>query len=128
MRAFGPVVRQPATGRHSASVLLLHGLGDTADGWAPVGPQLNLPHVRFIYPTAPTRPITVNMGMRMPGGWVGGRCRGREGGRQGEGAQKGGMRAVAAAPRNHPPTHPSCSHTPPTHKAGLTSPTWTSRG
>ena len=25
------------------------------------------PHIRFIYPTAPTRPITVNMGMKMPG-------------------------------------------------------------
>ena len=98
--------------------------GDTAQGWAPVGPQLELPHIKWIYPTggpagslgtaaavtpaattataaaaawlpawlvsnrqgpediwqplstrlpclwnaaAPTRPITVNMGMRMPG-------------------------------------------------------------
>lgn len=65
--AFGPVIVQKASGRHSASVLLLHGLGDTGQGWAPVGPQLALPHVRFIYPTAPTRPITVNQGMRMPG-------------------------------------------------------------
>ena len=65
--AFGPVLVQQATGRHSASVLLLHGLGDSGQGWAPVGPQLALPHVRFIYPTAPTRPITVNQGMRMPG-------------------------------------------------------------
>jgi hypothetical protein len=32
-----------------------------------VGPQMRLPHIKFIYPTAPTRPITVNMGMRMPG-------------------------------------------------------------
>ncbi|PRW60012.1 Acyl- thioesterase 1 [Chlorella sorokiniana] len=67
MRAFGPIVRQPALGRHTGSVILLHGLGDTAEGWAPVGPQLKLPHIKFIYPTAPTRPITVNMGMRMPG-------------------------------------------------------------
>ena len=25
--------------------------GDTAEGWAPVGPQLRLPHIKFIYPT-----------------------------------------------------------------------------
>lgn len=67
MFAFGPVIRQPALGRHTGSVILLHGLGDTGEGWAPVGPQLRLPHIKFIYPTAPTRPITVNMGMRMPG-------------------------------------------------------------
>ena len=41
-------------------------------GWAPVGPQLNLPHVKMLFPTAPTRPITCNMGMRMPGVWGGG--------------------------------------------------------
>ena len=41
-------------------------------GWAPVGPQLNLPHVKMLFPTAPTRPITCNMGMRMPGARVGG--------------------------------------------------------
>ena len=68
MRAFGPIVRQPAAaGRHTGTCILMHGLGDTADGWAPVGPSLNLPHIKFIYPTAPTRPITVNMGMKMPG-------------------------------------------------------------
>lgn len=46
---------------------LVHAGRGRAAGWAPVGPQLRLPHIKFIYPTAPTRPITVNMGMRMPG-------------------------------------------------------------
>lgn len=32
MRTFGPVIRQPALGRHTGSVILLHGLGDTGDG------------------------------------------------------------------------------------------------
>eukprot|EP00887_Chlorella_sp_A99_P006666 scaffold3.g6666.t1 len=59
---FGPVIRQPAASRHTGTVILLHG-----DGWAPVRPQLNLPHLKFVYPTAPTRRITVNMGMQMPG-------------------------------------------------------------
>jgi len=48
---------------------MLHGLGDQGDGWAPVGAQFapKLPHVKFIFPHAPMRPITLNMGMRMPG-------------------------------------------------------------
>jgi hypothetical protein len=29
---FGPVIRQPALGRHTGSVILLHGLGDTGEG------------------------------------------------------------------------------------------------
>lgn len=32
---FGHVIRQPAVARHTATVFLLHGLGDTGDGWAP---------------------------------------------------------------------------------------------
>lgn len=36
-------------------------------GWASVAPQLNLPHVKMVFPTAPNRPISVNGGMRMPG-------------------------------------------------------------
>lgn len=32
MRTFGPIIRQPALGRHTGSVILLHGLGDTGEG------------------------------------------------------------------------------------------------
>jgi phospholipase/carboxylesterase len=48
-------------------VIWLHGLGDTGHGWADVGPQLAsvVPHARFIFPTAPTRPVTLNGGMAM---------------------------------------------------------------
>ncbi|KAL6782749.1 hypothetical protein ACKKBG_A07980 [Auxenochlorella protothecoides x Auxenochlorella symbiontica] len=66
-RVFGPLITQPAAGRHSATLIMLHGLGDTGNGWAPVGPQLNLPHIKMVFPTAPTRPISINMGMSMPG-------------------------------------------------------------
>ena len=45
----------------------LHGLGADGHDFAPLIPQLNLPHVRFILPHAPTRPITVNGGMVMRG-------------------------------------------------------------
>ena len=42
--------------QQSATVIVMHGLGDTAAGWAPVGQQLAglLPHVKWVFPTAPT--------------------------------------------------------------------------
>lgn len=48
-------------------MIFLHGLGDTGNGWAGIFPELSIPHLKFIAPTAPTRPITVNMNMSMPG-------------------------------------------------------------
>lgn len=66
-RTFGPIISYPAVNKHTATVIMLHGLGDTGNGWAPVAPELNLSHVRWVFPTAPTRSITVNMGMSMPG-------------------------------------------------------------
>ena len=52
------------------SVIWLHGLGATSDDFAPVVPHLNLDRslsVRFVFPQAPSRSITVNNGMVMPG-------------------------------------------------------------
>lgn len=48
---------------------MLHGLGDTAAGWTDIAPMLGstLPNTRFIFPTAPIRPITLNSGMAMTG-------------------------------------------------------------
>ena len=48
---------------------MLHGLGDTADGWLDVATMLRgtVPHAKWVLPTAPTRPITLNSGMPMPG-------------------------------------------------------------
>uniref|UniRef100_A0A7S1C823 Phospholipase/carboxylesterase/thioesterase domain-containing protein n=1 Tax=Bicosoecida sp. CB-2014 TaxID=1486930 RepID=A0A7S1C823_9STRA len=54
---------------HDSTVFLLHGLGDTAYGWtdAVVGFYARaLPRCRFVLPTAPTVPVTLNMGMHMP--------------------------------------------------------------
>lgn len=41
--------------KHTATVIILHGLGDTARGWSDFGPmlQMQLPHVKFVFPTAP---------------------------------------------------------------------------
>jgi len=49
-----------------ASVLWLHGLGASGHDFADVPPLLNLPRVRFVFPHAPNRPVTINMGLIMP--------------------------------------------------------------
>ena len=51
-----------------AAVIWLHGLGADGHDFAPVVPQFNLPNtlgVRFIFPHAPMRAITINGGMPM---------------------------------------------------------------
>lgn len=52
----------------SASIIICHGLGDTAEGFVDVAEQLakQLPYAKFILPTAPTQKVTMNMGMAMP--------------------------------------------------------------
>ncbi|MEP1445338.1 MAG: alpha/beta hydrolase-fold protein [Paraglaciecola sp.] len=51
-----------------ATVIWLHGLGDSGNGFAPIVPDLKLPSelgIRFVFPHAPTRPVTINNGMLM---------------------------------------------------------------
>lgn len=52
----------------SGLVVISHGLGDSAEGFVDVAEHLatQLPHLKFILPTAPTQPVTMNMGMPMP--------------------------------------------------------------
>lgn len=52
----------------SGLVVICHGLGDTAEGFVDVAQHLatELPHLKFILPTAPTQPVTMNGGMPMP--------------------------------------------------------------
>lgn len=53
---------------HNAVVVWLHGLGDSGNGFAPIVPELHLPAqlaVRFVFPHAPVRPVTINNGMPM---------------------------------------------------------------
>jgi len=67
-RSFGELVQTKAAGEHTATVIILHGLGDTGHGWKAAASQLRVgPHVQFLFPTAPTRPITMNRGMPMTG-------------------------------------------------------------
>jgi phospholipase/carboxylesterase len=57
------------TGRApDAAVIWLHGLGADGHDFEPVVPELRLPPrlaVRFVFPHAPVRPVTINMGMPM---------------------------------------------------------------
>ncbi len=61
------IEREPQkTATHS--VIWLHGLGADGNDFADLPPQLNLPdelQVRFIFPHAPIRPVTINAGMQM---------------------------------------------------------------
>jgi len=52
----------------AASVIWFHGLGADGHDFVPIVPELRLPPapgVRFVFPHARVRPVTLNMGMRM---------------------------------------------------------------
>jgi phospholipase/carboxylesterase len=49
-----------------AAVIWLHGLGADGHDFEPIVPELRLTKpVRFVFPHAPVRPVTINQGMRM---------------------------------------------------------------
>jgi phospholipase/carboxylesterase len=51
-----------------ASIIVLHGLGADGSDFVPLVPELDLTHigpVRFVFPSAPARPVTINGGYRM---------------------------------------------------------------
>ena len=54
--------------KQSGLVVISHGLGDTAEGFADVAEQFasRYPWLKIILPTAPTQKVTMNMGMAMP--------------------------------------------------------------
>lgn len=52
----------------SGSVIWLHGLGADGHDFEPIVPELRLPEtlpLRFVFPHAPVRPVTINGGMAM---------------------------------------------------------------
>lgn len=55
-----------ATVKHTASVIFLHGLGDTGHGWASAMAGIRAPHMKVICPTANPLPVSLNGGMKMP--------------------------------------------------------------
>jgi predicted esterase len=65
-----PGIRIPAMKPATASMIFLHGIGDSGKGWkflaeeAQKSPKLQ--HINFIFPDAPLKPVTMNFGMTMP--------------------------------------------------------------
>ena len=62
------VVLVPATLTADASVIWLHGLGADGHDFLPIVPDLRLPAalgVRFVFPHAPVRPVSLNQGLPM---------------------------------------------------------------
>jgi phospholipase/carboxylesterase len=63
-------IQLDTSARADACVIWLHGLGADGSDFVPIVEQLELPaslQLRFIFPHAPVRPITINQGYRMPG-------------------------------------------------------------
>lgn len=61
-------IERDPPGTPSASVIWLHGLGADGHDFEPIVDELGLPAghgVRFIFPHAPHRPVTINAGMTM---------------------------------------------------------------
>jgi phospholipase/carboxylesterase len=62
------VVVAPAAGPANAAVIWMHGLGADGYDFVPMVPELNFPEdarVRFVFPHAEVRPVTVNAGYAM---------------------------------------------------------------
>ncbi|KAE8744481.1 hypothetical protein FOCC_FOCC008869, partial [Frankliniella occidentalis] len=55
-----------ATAKHTATLIFLHGLGDTGHGWASAMGALKTPFMKVICPTAQTIAVTLNSGFKMP--------------------------------------------------------------
>lgn len=62
------VIVEPAAGAADATVIWLHGLGADGHDFVPIIPELQLPEsarVRFVFPHAEVRPVTINGGYQM---------------------------------------------------------------
>ncbi|MFC4525675.1 carboxylesterase [Dyella halodurans] len=63
-----PTVETETAAHPTHSVIWLHGLGADGNDFAPIVPELvspSWPALRFVFPHAPVRPVTVNGGMPM---------------------------------------------------------------
>jgi phospholipase/carboxylesterase len=64
-----PCIELETAPNPTCSVIWLHGLGADGNDFAPIIPELHLsdkPAIRFIFPSAPSMPVTVNGGYVMP--------------------------------------------------------------
>ena len=64
-----PCIELETSPNPTAAVIWLHGLGADGNDFVPIVPELKLsgcPGIRFIFPSAPSMPVTVNGGYVMP--------------------------------------------------------------
>lgn len=64
-----PAIELETQPNPNSTVIWLHGLGADGNDFAPIVPELNLAAdlaIRFIFPHAPTMPVTINGGFVMP--------------------------------------------------------------
>jgi len=64
-----PAIELETNTNPDCAVIWLHGLGADGNDFAPIVPELHLPadlSIRFIFPHAPSMPVTVNGGFVMP--------------------------------------------------------------
>ena len=64
-----PCIELETSPNPTCSVIWLHGLGADGNDFVPIVPELHLPEnpaIRFIFPSAPSMPVTVNGGYVMP--------------------------------------------------------------
>lgn len=70
-KSFLNLVTVNAKTKHTGTVIFLHGLGDSGDGWAQGLKMMQLKsrgaldHIKFICPSAANRKVTLNYGMLM---------------------------------------------------------------
>lgn len=53
------VIRIAAKAEPTASIIISHGLGDSGEGWTFLPQILNMPHINYIFPNAPTKPLSI---------------------------------------------------------------------
>ncbi|XP_036322323.1 LOW QUALITY PROTEIN: acyl-protein thioesterase 1-like [Rhagoletis pomonella] len=63
--SIAPVIIE-ATAKHTSTLIFMHGLGDTGHGWSSALAMIRPPSMKVICPTAPTMPVSLNAGFRMP--------------------------------------------------------------
>jgi len=69
MKTLLPRIEIESAPNPTAAVIWLHGLGADGNDFAALVPELNLidcPPIRFVFPHAPTMPVTINGGYVMP--------------------------------------------------------------
>ena len=65
MSSLLPVVLKART-IHTATMIFLHGLGDTGHGWAGILNTIRPDYLKIVCPTAPSIPVSLNNGFVMP--------------------------------------------------------------